>query len=182
MCPKRRSNLGWRRRSSSNCCGKRTLVFQTRQVSSYETFRSCGTQPDGNSWRSWAATWETFGRSRVNCGTGVLPTRPNAMRRSRCSISIWRSRARPGLSSTSQCCSIKQRAAPGDLLKALSHAQRATVGQDFSQPWILWIQPVREVEGFEAGIAAARVAAGNVAPTKSLYAVYQYLGAYTRPR
>jgi hypothetical protein len=63
-------------------------------------------------------------------------------------------------------------------LKALSHAQRATVGQDFSQPWILWIQPVREVEGFEAGIAAARVAAGNVAPTKSLYAVYQYRGLY----
>ncbi len=34
---------------------------------------------------------------------------------------------------------LKQRAAPGDLLKALPHAQRATVGQDFSPPWILWI-------------------------------------------
>lgn len=73
---------------------------------------------------------------------------------------------------------LKQRAAPSDLSKALPHAQRATEGQDFSDPWILWIQLVRDVEGLEAGITAARVAAEHVAPAKNLFAIYQYLGAY----
>ena len=72
---------------------------------------------------------------------------------------------------------LKQRAAPGDLSKALPHARRATVGQDFSQPWVLWIQLVREVEGLDAAVTAARAAAEHVAPTKSLYSVYQFLGA-----
>ena len=34
---------------------------------------------------------------------------------------------------------LKARAAPGDLLKARTHAQRSTVGQDQHNPWALWI-------------------------------------------
>ncbi|MCA9647033.1 MAG: hypothetical protein KC492_40370, partial [Myxococcales bacterium] len=72
---------------------------------------------------------------------------------------------------------LKQRGAPGDLEAALPHAERATVGQDFSHPWVLWIQLVCEVEGLEAGIEAARMASEQVAPEKSLYAIFQLLGA-----
>lgn len=66
---------------------------------------------------------------------------------------------------------------PSDAERALPHAQRSTVGQDFSDPWVLWIKLVREVEGLEAAVAAAHQAASAVRPDKSLYAVYQFLGA-----
>lgn len=72
---------------------------------------------------------------------------------------------------------LKQRGTPGDFEAALPHAERATVGQDFSVPWVLWIQLVREVEGLEAAVNAARTAIGQVAPEKNLYAVYQLFGA-----
>lgn len=66
---------------------------------------------------------------------------------------------------------------PGDAERALPHAQRSTVGQDFGHPWVLWIKLVREVEGLEAAIAAAHQAATAVRPEKSLFSVYQFLGA-----
>jgi glycosyltransferase involved in cell wall biosynthesis len=72
---------------------------------------------------------------------------------------------------------LKERAAPGDLEKALPHAERGTAGQDFSVPWVLWVQIVREVQGLETAVVAARKAAEHVAPAKNLYAVYQLLGA-----
>jgi glycosyltransferase involved in cell wall biosynthesis len=72
---------------------------------------------------------------------------------------------------------LKQRGSPGDLEKALPHAQRATAGQDHNQPWILWVQLVREVEGLEAAIAAGKTATTHVAASKGASTVYQLLGA-----
>jgi glycosyltransferase involved in cell wall biosynthesis len=72
---------------------------------------------------------------------------------------------------------LRERAAPGDLANALSHAQRATVGMHFSHPWVLWVQLVSVVEGYAPAVAAARTAAAHVAPEQSLYSVYQLLGA-----
>ena len=116
--------------------------------------------------------------SASTAGTrGVLPATPNAMHE----ISLLDLYLEePGSTSVEFQFAklLKQRAAPGDLVKALPHAQRATDGQDFSIPWILWIRLVREVEGLEAAITAARVAADHVAPSRNLYGVYQYLGAY----
>jgi glycosyltransferase involved in cell wall biosynthesis len=71
---------------------------------------------------------------------------------------------------------LKQRGAPGDLEAALPHAMRATEGRDFHNPWVLWIQLVREVEGLEAAVAAAQEAKNHVAPAKNLFTVYQLLG------
>jgi glycosyltransferase involved in cell wall biosynthesis len=65
-----------------------------------------------------------------------------------------------------------------DFSKALIHAQRATLNQDFSTPWVLWIQLTRDVEGLEAGVVAARTAAEHVAPNKGLFSIYQLLGAF----
>jgi glycosyltransferase involved in cell wall biosynthesis len=73
---------------------------------------------------------------------------------------------------------LKLRAAPNDLAKALKHAHRATVGQEFASPWILWIQLVGECNGLEQGIAAARLATEQVAPAKGLFSVYQVLASY----
>lgn len=66
---------------------------------------------------------------------------------------------------------------PGDAERALPHAQRSTVGQDFSSPWVLWIKLVREVNGLEAAVTAAHQAVSAVRPDKDLKAVYQFLGA-----
>ncbi|MCL8300376.1 glycosyltransferase [Pseudomonas mosselii] len=70
-----------------------------------------------------------------------------------------------------------ERDLPGDLERALPHAQRATVGQDFAHPWVLWIKLVGEVEGLKAAVAAAQHSATAVLPTKNLHSVYQFLGA-----
>lgn len=70
-----------------------------------------------------------------------------------------------------------ERDLPGDLKRALPHAQRATVGQDSAHPWVLWIKLVREVEGLKAAVAAAQHSATAVLPTKNLHSVYQFLGA-----
>lgn len=70
-----------------------------------------------------------------------------------------------------------ERDLPGDLERARSHAQRATVGQDFAHPWILWIKLVREIEGPKAAVVAAQRSATAVLPTRGLHSVYQFLGA-----
>lgn len=70
-----------------------------------------------------------------------------------------------------------ERDLPGDLERALPHAQRATVGQDFAHPWILWIKLVREIEGPKAAVVAAQHSATAVLPTRGLHSVYQFLGA-----
>jgi glycosyltransferase involved in cell wall biosynthesis len=66
---------------------------------------------------------------------------------------------------------------PGDAERALPHAQRATDGQDFSHPWLLWAKLVRETQGIDAAVQAAKQATAAVAPEKSLFSVYQFLGA-----
>jgi glycosyltransferase involved in cell wall biosynthesis len=73
---------------------------------------------------------------------------------------------------------LKERAAPGDLSKALPHAQRSTAGLDVADPWLMWIRLVSEVQGLEAAVTAARTATEHVAPAKGLYSVYQLLGAF----
>jgi glycosyltransferase involved in cell wall biosynthesis len=73
---------------------------------------------------------------------------------------------------------LRDRSRPGDLAEALRQAERSTDKQDHSDPWVLWLQLVCAVEGIDAAVAAARVAAGHVAPAKNLYCVYQLLGAY----
>jgi glycosyltransferase involved in cell wall biosynthesis len=73
---------------------------------------------------------------------------------------------------------LRLRAAPGDFDTAVSHAERATLRQDFHNPWVLWIQVVREVHGLQAAVHAAQKAVEEVAPEKGLYAVYQLLGAF----
>ena len=70
-----------------------------------------------------------------------------------------------------------QRARGDDLERALLHAERATNRQDLSDPWVLWAQLVRALRGLEAGVRAAEKAARAVHPDKSLYSVYQMLGA-----
>lgn len=72
---------------------------------------------------------------------------------------------------------LKARGQPSDLKNALPHAQRATVNQDFNDPWTLWMQIVYEEEGAEAAVSAAQEAAKQVAATKNLVSVYQLLGA-----
>jgi glycosyltransferase involved in cell wall biosynthesis len=72
---------------------------------------------------------------------------------------------------------LKARGAPGDVEKALPHAQSGTAHQDHSQPWVLWIKIVREVEGLDAALAAATTAAQRVEPSRGLYSIYQLLGA-----
>jgi glycosyltransferase involved in cell wall biosynthesis len=74
---------------------------------------------------------------------------------------------------------LRNRSGPDDLAKALVYAERSTEEQNDSTPWVLWVQLVREVEGFESALTAARIAATHVAPDKNLYSVYQLLGAYT---
>lgn len=72
---------------------------------------------------------------------------------------------------------LKERGGPNDRERAMPLAERATHGQDFADPWILWMQLVREVEGNVAAIDVGKRAARHVAPGKSLYAVYQLLGS-----
>ncbi|MFF8941112.1 glycosyltransferase [Streptomyces sp. NPDC014864] len=72
---------------------------------------------------------------------------------------------------------LRDRAGHGELAEALRHAERSTAGQDHAIPWVLWVQLVRAVEGLEAAVPAARKAAASVAPSKSLFSIYQLLGA-----
>lgn len=72
---------------------------------------------------------------------------------------------------------LRQRGRHEDLEAALTFAHKATIDQDFSDPWTLRVQLAREAMGDEAGIAAAEEAVGHVAPSKSLFALYQVLGA-----
>ncbi|MFG2127977.1 glycosyltransferase [Streptomyces sp. NPDC048751] len=69
-----------------------------------------------------------------------------------------------------------------DLVEALRHAERSTVGEDRADPWVLWVQLVRVVEGLDAATAAAREAVAHVAPAKNLFNAYQLLGLYLRDR
>lgn len=71
---------------------------------------------------------------------------------------------------------------PDELVEALRHAERATVGADRAEPWVLWVQLVRAVEGLDAATEAARKAVAHVAPAKSLFSAYQVLGLCLRDR
>ncbi|MDO9337553.1 MAG: glycosyltransferase [Caulobacter sp.] len=71
---------------------------------------------------------------------------------------------------------LKDRGGPIDLATAARHAGRATVNQDFSDPWVLWIQILREAEGPHAAVEAAVTAIGQVSPAKSLFTIYQLYG------
>lgn len=64
-----------------------------------------------------------------------------------------------------------------DLERALVHAERASVGQDFSQPWVLWLQLEYLARGSEAAVALAHKATKVVNPTKNLFEVYIFLVA-----
>ncbi|WP_434048549.1 MULTISPECIES: glycosyltransferase [Sorangium] len=70
-----------------------------------------------------------------------------------------------------------RRASGDDLARALVHAERATKAQDDGVPWVLWAKLVRAVRGLDAGVRAAEEATRAVHPNKSLYSVYQVLGA-----
>ncbi|NPU64673.1 glycosyltransferase [Bradyrhizobium sp. 83012] len=64
-----------------------------------------------------------------------------------------------------------------DMVRALGHAARATVGQDFSHPWVLRLQLLYRVDGPQAVIAIGPVAVAAVAPDKGIFSVYQIYGA-----
>lgn len=72
---------------------------------------------------------------------------------------------------------LRSRRSEGDLQEAYKHAELATEGCQFSDPWVLWIQIVRDVKGAEASLKEAQKAIHHVAPDKSLVSVYQLLGA-----
>ena len=72
---------------------------------------------------------------------------------------------------------LKTRDQPGDLARALPHAQRATADQEFSDPWVLRIQLVYLVQGRDSTIELARQAVDHVDPAKNIFAVYQLWGA-----
>ncbi|MEU8235151.1 glycosyltransferase [Actinoplanes sp. NPDC048967] len=71
-----------------------------------------------------------------------------------------------------------ERGGPGDFEQAKQYARQATEDQTHADPWRVWIQLVRAVDGLEAGVAAAREGVARVAPTAALYAVYLLLGAF----
>jgi glycosyltransferase involved in cell wall biosynthesis/tetratricopeptide (TPR) repeat protein len=73
---------------------------------------------------------------------------------------------------------LRLRGAPGDLVRALSHAEKSTEGQDSENPWTEWVRLERAVNGLNAGLAAARKATVHIAPGKNLVAAYQLLGGY----
>lgn len=64
-----------------------------------------------------------------------------------------------------------------DLRRALDHASRATLGQDFAVPWVLRLRLAYFLDGPEAVIALAPEAVAAVHPLKNLYAIYQVYGA-----
>lgn len=72
---------------------------------------------------------------------------------------------------------LRKRGAEIDLAEAYPHAALAAEDCQFSDPWVLWIQIVRDVDGVEASLNQARKALQHVAPDKSLVSVYQLLGA-----
>lgn len=71
---------------------------------------------------------------------------------------------------------LQVRGGRDDLQRALELAELATVGQDFSDPWILLIRVTNQVLGPEVALVAARRAEDHVAPEKSLFSIYQWLG------
>ncbi|NUT53093.1 MAG: glycosyltransferase [Saccharothrix sp.] len=65
---------------------------------------------------------------------------------------------------------LRSRNREGDAALALRHAERSTVGQVASHPWVLWIKLVRQVKGPLAAVPAGRKAARHV--REYLYRVY----------
>jgi glycosyltransferase involved in cell wall biosynthesis len=72
---------------------------------------------------------------------------------------------------------LKLRGGGNDLSRALSHAERGTVGQDSAAPWVLRLQLEYLVHGPEAAAALGRQAAEEVDPAKNLPSVYQFAAA-----
>lgn len=70
---------------------------------------------------------------------------------------------------------LQMRGLGDDLTRALVHAERASVGQDFSDPWILRLRLEYWVHGPEAPDAFRHEATEAVSPAKGLFAVYQIL-------
>jgi hypothetical protein len=60
---------------------------------------------------------------------------------------------------------------------ALPQAERATIDQDYSHPWVMRIQLIYMLHGPKQAAALARQAVAVVAPNKNLYSIYQLLGA-----
>ena len=85
----------------------------------------------------------------------------------------------PGAPGTEQHLAqlLARRREQGDLERAVVHAKRATSGQVHGIPWVVWAKLEAEVNGLDAGAAAARQASRAVQPGKDLHAVYQVLGA-----
>ncbi|MFF3329173.1 glycosyltransferase [Streptomyces sp. NPDC002888] len=77
---------------------------------------------------------------------------------------------------------LRDRGGRDELAEALRHAERATVGEDHAEPWVLWVLLVRAVEGLDAALAAARRATESVAPAKNLFNAYQLLGTFLRDK
>ncbi|MBW4719704.1 glycosyltransferase [Saccharothrix obliqua] len=70
---------------------------------------------------------------------------------------------------------LRARGGPGDAVRALDHARRATRGQVESFSWNFWIQLVRQVDGYAAAAEAGREAARHV--THYLHRIYTATGA-----
>ncbi len=91
-------------------------------------------------------------------------------------LSAWLDRPGPVGAEYHLARLLAARGRPADLSAAVEHARRGTVGADFHTPWLLWVEVVAQVEGAQAGIAAAREAIGSVAPNKNLFSLYQAAG------
>ncbi|MFC3078823.1 glycosyltransferase [Phenylobacterium terrae] len=72
---------------------------------------------------------------------------------------------------------LQVRGGADDLIRARVHAGRATVGADFSDPWVLRLQLAYGLQGPQAVVALGPEAIQAVNPAKSLYAVYQVMAA-----
>lgn len=72
---------------------------------------------------------------------------------------------------------LKARGSADDLARALAHATRAVVGQDFSDPWVVRLQLAYLVHGPEAAIAIGPEAIAAVDPDKNLFSVMQVYAA-----
>lgn len=72
---------------------------------------------------------------------------------------------------------LQMRSVGDDLERALDHAAKATVGQDFSDPWVLRLQLAYRVLGPNGAIALGPEAVVAVVPAKNLHTIYQVYGA-----